>query len=126
MEFEAGEQRMTPEMYEGFGFQADALPSHLHMARVQDESGRRIGFYGDARFSKGCIAECEFDGAAVRIRLLPIDLDLNRARAAERGLPAWASREFAREIAEDMKRMSEPYGTRMVFDEADGSISVET
>ena len=66
MEFEAGEQRMTPEMYEGFGLKRDALPSHMHMSRVRDATGKRIGFYGDARFSKSCIAVCDFDPMACK------------------------------------------------------------
>ena len=124
MEFEAGEQRMTPEMYEGFGFKHDTLPSQLHMFRVQDDSGRRIGFYGDRKFSKGCIALCDFNSDSVEVKLVPIDLELNRARPAERGLPACASPELGREIAQDMARMSERYGTRMKYNDGDGTISV--
>lgn len=124
MEFEAGEQRMTPEMYEGFGLKRDALPSQMHMSRVQDASGKRIGFYGDPKFSKGLIAICNFEPDGVKVKLRPIDLDLNRARPAERGLPACPSPELAREIAQDMARMSEIYGTRIQYSEADGTISV--
>src|SRR6185503_8013863 len=67
IEFEAGEQLMTPEMYEGFGLHRDALPSQMHMSRVADKSGKRIGFYAESRFSKGCIAVCDFDGGAVKV-----------------------------------------------------------
>jgi poly-gamma-glutamate synthesis protein (capsule biosynthesis protein) len=69
---------MTPEMYEGFGLHRDALPSQMHMSRVADKSGKRIGFYAESRFSKGCIAVCDFDGGAVKVKLVPIDMDLNR------------------------------------------------
>jgi poly-gamma-glutamate synthesis protein (capsule biosynthesis protein) len=124
IEFEAGEQRMTPEMYDGFGLKRDALASHMHMSRVQDASGKRIGFYAETRFSKGCIALCDFAPGGVQVKLVPIDLDLNRARPAERGLPAPASPELGREIAQDMARMSEVYGTRIEYDERDGTISV--
>lgn len=124
IEFEAGEQKMTPEMYEGFGFDRDALPSHLHMSRVQDASGKRIGFYGDPKFSKGCLALCDFEPERVQVNLVPIDLDLNRARPAERGLPAYASPKLGREIAHDLARMSEVYGTKIEFDDANGTISV--
>jgi poly-gamma-glutamate synthesis protein (capsule biosynthesis protein) len=124
MEFEAGEQRMTPEMYEGFGFTSNALPSQMHMSRVKDESGNRIGFYGDPKFSKGCVAVCDFEPDRVQVKLVPIDLDLNRARPAERGLPACPSPELGREIAQDMARMSEMYGTRLQYNDDDGTISV--
>src|SRR4029077_2749697 len=56
MEFEAGGQVMTPEMYEAYGFEADALPSDLHMSRVANEAGEKIGFYADRRFSRSCVA----------------------------------------------------------------------
>lgn len=124
MEFEAGEQRMTPEMYEGFGFAPDTLPSQMHMSRVRDSSGERIGFYSDPKFSRSCIALCDFEGERVDVKLVPIDLDLNRARPAERGLPAYASSETGREIYRDMARMSEVYGTRMRYDDTDGTIAV--
>src|SRR5262249_33936954 len=96
MEFEAGEQRMTPEMYEGFGFGVDTLPSRMHMSRVTSKSGERIGFYAEPRFSRACMAVCDFDDGRVRVKLVPLDLDLNRARPAERGLPVWASAEVGR------------------------------
>lgn len=124
MEFEAGEQRITPEMYEAYGFTKDSLPSHLHMSRVRDQSGKRIGFYGDLRFSRGCIALCDFEPNNVRVKLMPIDLDLNRPRPIERGLPAIASAEVGYEIAQEMERMSEPYETMINYDETDGTISV--
>jgi poly-gamma-glutamate capsule biosynthesis protein CapA/YwtB (metallophosphatase superfamily) len=124
IEFEAGEQRMSPEMYENYGLGKDALPSHLHISRAQDASGRPIGFNADARFSKGCVAICDFTGDGTSVQLMPLDLDLNRPRRAERGVPAIASVELGREIARDMERMSEAYGTRMNYEETQGLISV--
>lgn len=126
MEFEAGEQLMTPEMYDGFGFSpaANPLPSHMHMSRVRDSGGQKIGFYGDRKFSKGFVAACDFDENGVAVKLIPLDLDLNRSRPAERGLPACASPEVGREIASEIARMSERYGTRVLYNEADGTISI--
>jgi poly-gamma-glutamate synthesis protein (capsule biosynthesis protein) len=124
MEFEAGEQRMTPEMYEGFGLKRDALPSQMHMSRVTDASGKRIGFYAETRFSKSAIALCDFNGDDVQVKLLPIDLDLNRARPYERGVPAIPKPELGREIAADLERMSQYYGTTVRYNDADGTIAV--
>ena len=124
MEFEAGEQRMTPEMYEGFGFSHDTLPSTMHMSRVTNAGGERIGFYAHPKFSRGCIAVCEFEGDRVGVRLKPLDLDLTRRRPTDRGLPSYAQPPVGREIFKDMVRMSEYYGTQMRFDEASGSIEV--
>jgi poly-gamma-glutamate capsule biosynthesis protein CapA/YwtB (metallophosphatase superfamily) len=124
IEFEAGEQRMSPEMYENYGLTKDALPSHLHKSRAQDASGRPMGFNADPRFSKGCVAICDFANDGTTVGLLPLDLDLNRPRRAQRGVPAVAAVELGREIARDMERMSEAYGTRMNYDERQGLISV--
>ena len=124
MEFEAGEQRMTPEMYEGFGLSRDALPSQLHMSRVQDDAGQRIGFYAERKFSNGCYAVCDFGERGVELKLVPIDLDLNRRRSAERGLPAYPTSEVARLIADELIQVSEIYGTRMQFNERDNTITV--
>lgn len=124
MEFEAGMQKMTPEMYEAYGFTKDSLPSDLHMSRARNAEGKAIGFYGDRRFSNSCIAICDIGEEGVTIRLQAIDLDLNRKRPSERGLPAIASPELAREIAAAMATMSEVYGTVVTYNEADGLIDV--
>jgi poly-gamma-glutamate capsule biosynthesis protein CapA/YwtB (metallophosphatase superfamily) len=123
-EFEAGEQKMTPEMYDGFGLGRDALPSDLHGARVKDAAGERIGFYADRRFSNGCLAQCDFEGGAVKVRLLPLDLDMNRPRPAERGLPAWPAPAVGRAIADEIARLSSFWSTRIAYDPVDGSIAV--
>ncbi len=125
MEFEAGMQRMTPEMYETYGFTKDALPSHLHMSRARDKAGDTIGFYADARFSKSALAILDIGEGGIRVRLLPLDLDLNRKRPSERGLPACAAPELAREIASDIAKMSEGYGTVVRYNETDGLIDVD-
>ncbi|UFN51304.1 CapA family protein [Roseomonas sp. OT10] len=124
MEFEAGMQRMTPEMYEAYGFPADALPSHLHKSRVEDAEGKRIGFYGDPRFSRGCVAVCDIEGGEIAVKLVPLDLDLNRPKPHERGLPALAGAELGQAIADDIAAMSRVYGTKIQYDTADGSIRV--
>jgi poly-gamma-glutamate capsule biosynthesis protein CapA/YwtB (metallophosphatase superfamily) len=122
MEFEAAETRMTPEMYEAYGFGPDSLPSDLHMSRIHDEQGRKHGFYAGPRFSRSVVAVCEFGNGAPGVRLTPLDLDLSRARPADRGLPAIATAEEGRAIAEDLARMSACYGTRIVYDSARGQI----
>jgi poly-gamma-glutamate synthesis protein (capsule biosynthesis protein) len=124
MEFEAGMQRMTPEMYETYGFTKDSLPSHLHMSRARDTEGKPIGFYADQRFSRSAIAILDMEEGEIKVRILPLDLDLNRSRPSERGLPACAKPDLAREIAEDLAVMSEAYGTEVRYNEADGLIDV--
>lgn len=123
MEFEAGEQRMTPEMYEAYGFDKDNLPSDLHLSRVHDAEGRKQGFYAEPRFSRSVVAICDFNDSGVTVKLAPIDLDLNRTHVSDRGVPMMASPEEARAIVEDMTRLSVWYGTRFALD-PDGFIAV--
>jgi poly-gamma-glutamate synthesis protein (capsule biosynthesis protein) len=123
MEYEAGEQRITPEMYEVYGFAKEATPSEVHMSRARDKDGNWIGFYAESRFSRSCVAICDF-GRETRIRLVPVDLDLRRERPADRGLPAWASPELGREIAADLAGLSQYYGTTIRYDERDNMIEV--
>ena len=125
MEFEAAETRMTPEMYEAYGFTRDSLPSDLHMSRIHDEKGEKQGFYASPRFSRSVAAICDFGQGAPKVRLLPLDLDLSRPRPADRGLPAIASAEEGRAIAEDLARMSRYYGSKIRYDDATGMILVE-
>jgi poly-gamma-glutamate capsule biosynthesis protein CapA/YwtB (metallophosphatase superfamily) len=122
MEFETGEYRMSPEMYEAYGFTRASLPSHLHRSRVEDAEGSRIGFYGEPRFSRSGLAVCDVDGAGVTPTLVPLDIDMNRPRPTERGTPAIASEAVGKAIAEDLARMSAPYGTRVTYDEGNGRI----
>ena len=123
MEFEAGEQVMTPEMYAAYGFSSTSLPSDLHMSRVRNASGELIGFYGDPRFSQGCIGICDFEEREIKVRLLPLDLDLNRERTVERGLPVIADRKLGQQICNNIAAMSEAYGTKLHYDD-DGLITV--
>lgn len=123
MEFEAGEQRMTPEMYEAYGFTKDHLPSDLHMSRIHDANGNKQGFYAEPRFSRSIVAICDYAEDGVTVKLVPLDLDLNRKRVSDRGVPAIAGREEAQAIANDMTRLSSYYGTRYQLNE-DGLIAV--
>ena len=125
MEFEAGEQLMTPEMYDAYGFGRDCLPSHMHQSRVADKDGNKIGFYAEKRFSRSVLAEIDIDDAGnVTSRLLPLDLDLNRPRVSDRGLPQIASVDEGRAIAEDLKRLSRFWGTEIRYNEATGLIDI--
>lgn len=125
MEFEAAETRMTPEMYEAYGFAPEALPSDLHMSRIHDDQGRRQGFYAEPRFSRSVAAICDFVRDTTQVRLVPLDLDLSRPRPTDRGLPAIASAQEGRAIADDLSRLSRFYGTTIRYDDATGMISAQ-
>ena len=126
MEFETGSNINTPEMYAGFGFGRDSLPSDLHMSRVADENGNKIGFYADQRFSRSCVAILDIEDGKIEVSLVPIDLDLNRERPSQRGFPQIASAQLGQEIADDIAAMSEYYGTRIEFDAASNLIRIQS
>jgi poly-gamma-glutamate synthesis protein (capsule biosynthesis protein) len=124
MEFEAGQQIMSPEMFEGYGHPPDALPSTMPMGRVTDSKGNKIGFYAEKRFSRAAIALCDIADGNVRVALLPIDLDLNRPRPAERGVPRIADAREGQAIADDLARLSTYYGTPIAYTPETGLIAV--
>ncbi|MFE8151926.1 CapA family protein [Brenneria goodwinii] len=126
MEFEAGESIIAPEMYAAYGYDLDSRPADLHRARAKDLEGNFVGFNAEPRFSRNCIAILDYELGALQFRLLPIDLGMNRERSLDRGLPRLVSAEIGHEIAADLTRMSERYGTVLHYDEALGTISIET
>lgn len=125
MEFEAGESIISPEMYQTYGYPASARPSDLHRARAKDNEGNFIGFNSESRFSKNCLAILDDDAGSLQFSLLPIDLGLNRDRPLSRGLPEPVTAAMGHEIAADLTRMSEKYGTRLHYNEQSGTISIE-
>lgn len=124
MEFEAGESKIPPEMYETYGYDREALPSDLHGGRAKDHDGNFIGFNADPKHSKNCLALLDWQNGELAFQLLPVDLGLNRERVLERGLPVLASPEVGREIAQDLTEASRKYGTRFAYREEDGTISI--
>lgn len=126
MEFEAGESKIAPEMYEAYGFDKDALPSDLHISRREDKNGNRIGFYSEERFSHNCLAVCDFTTDDLQFKLLPLDLGLNRKRVLERGLPVIASAETGKNITRELTQLSKKYGTKFEYSENDGSIAIHS
>ena len=125
MEFEAGESLIGPEIYTAYGYSLDARPSDLHRARAKDSQGNFTGFNAGSRFSKNCVALLDYEDGALRFKLLPLDLGMNRERPLDRGLPVTVSAALGHEIAADLTRMSERYGTVLRYDEDTGTILIE-
>lgn len=123
MEFEAGESIIGPEMYEAYGHAADARPSDLHRARARNAAGEFIGFNAEARFSQNALAIFDLEKDGITCQLLPLDLGMNRERPLDRGLPRIVSPAEGHKIAELLTRLSERYGTRFSYDEAQGLLT---
>ena len=124
MEFEPGEQKMPPEMYENYGLPKDSMPSDLHMARVHDKEGNRIGFYSHPRFSQNAIAICDVEEGKIEFKLVPIDLNLASEKPLERGVPIIPTPEVGEEIVRSLEKLSERYGTKMKYNKDSGTITV--
>ncbi len=122
MEFEAGESIIAPEMYEAYGYGVDSRPSDLHTNRAKDVNGNFIGFNAERRFSENCLLQLDYEDGKLTWGLLPIDLHMDDPRPLSRGLPRIAPAENARKIAEHLTEYSVPYGTKLVYQEADGLI----
>jgi len=125
MEFEAGESMIPPEMYEGYGLNADSRPSDLHGGRAKDKNGNWNGFYAERRFSKNLMVVLDFKGGHAEYKLFPLDLDMRRDNCLERGLPVLASSEVGEEIAHDLTEMSKRYKTQFFYDKEDGTIMIK-
>lgn len=124
MEFEAGESIIAPEMYESYGYDVDSRPSDLHSNRAKDKNGNFIGFNAERRFSENCLLQIDQTEKGISFGLLPIDLCMEADRVLDRGLPRIASPKVARMIAANLTAYSEPYGTKLVYDETDGLIHI--
>ena len=117
MEFEAGESIIAPEMYESYGYSIDSRPSDLHANRAKDRDGNFIGFNAERRFSENCLVQFDLEDGELSFSLIPVDLGMDRENPLQRGLPYPASPGAARQIAENLTKYSERYGTEFVYDE---------
>ena len=111
-------------MYESYGYDVNSRPSDLHSNRAKDKDGNFIGFNAERRFSENCLLQIDKTEDGISFALLPIDLRMAAERPLDRGLPEIAAPEAARTIAANMTAYSEPYGTKLVYDEADGLIHI--
>lgn len=127
MEFEAGESKICPEMYESYGYDSQtALPSDLHENRIKDSNGQFIGFGSEPRFSENVFISFSIqDKEHVSYKLIPLDLGLTRENPLHRGLPVIADQKEGQRITERLQKISEPYGTKFTYHVKGGYISIE-
>lgn len=84
------------------------------------ERRRVTGVFGERIWFESVIAVSRFapDGRAAEIELHPIELRWDGPRDADRGIPRPAGQPAAERILERLRRLSEPYGTKIII--ADG------
>jgi poly-gamma-glutamate capsule biosynthesis protein CapA/YwtB (metallophosphatase superfamily) len=109
---------MPADMYESFGLGNDALASDFYDARSKPDP--KTGYptaYHPARQEvwESALMVPTFRGhRAVEIRMYPVDLGF-RVRRSQQGLPRLAEPELAKKIIDRLARMSQVYGTSIVY-----------
>jgi poly-gamma-glutamate capsule biosynthesis protein CapA/YwtB (metallophosphatase superfamily) len=99
--------------YDKVGLDGDALPSDYYSKRSKNDT---VGFPADRRYWQSAVVEVVYsrEGALKQVRLHPIALGFGNARS-KRGQPAPASKKEAAEIFDDLKTVSEPFGTQFSY-----------
>lgn len=96
--------------YERYGLGPGALPGEFQDVRIEAMGG---GFPADPAYWESVLALASFrDGELEEIRLHPVTLGHGLERPV-RGRPLLAGPELSRQILDDLRRLSEPYGTRI-------------
>lgn len=100
------------ESYQRFGLDEKATPTDFLDARTGNETR---GFPAAAEYWHGIAAACDFRGGKLaRLDLHPLDLGHGTPRA-QRGRPMLADGKTAAAILDRVRRLSERYGTELVF-----------
>lgn len=122
---------MPDDMYENFGIGNESLAADLYDTRFKiDKTGRpTTGFPTSSIYYESVIAVPVFRGhKVVEIKLYPIDIGHKMPRP-QRGTPRMADPALAKKIIDELAKMSEIFGTRIVFKDGIGiweSGAVET
>lgn len=108
-------------------FQRVDLPGEASTVDYYDERQRIQGGYftTEPTYWESVVALPAFDGGKLKeIRLLPVTLGFGESRA-RRGRPMLAGPELGRKIIDRLARLSEPFGTRIRYENGIGIIRLE-
>jgi len=99
--------------YDKVALDGDALPSDYYSKRSKNDT---VGFPADRRYWQSAVTEVVYslDGTLKEVRMHPISLGFGNKRT-KRGQPYPAPKEEADQIIEDLKRVSEPFGTKFKY-----------
>ena len=96
------------DIYDRFGLTLEDTPADMYDKRSNNDQS---GFPGDPVYWESIIAVTHFnDNKLATIELIPISLGHEKPRS-QRGKPAVARGEKAQKILDDIRKMSEPFGT---------------
>ncbi|MBI4540177.1 MAG: CapA family protein [Gemmatimonadetes bacterium] len=108
---------MPSDNYEVYALPDSALASDLYDARFR---GGTIGFPTNSIYYESVVALPTFQGQRlVELKLYPIDMARTAPRS-QRGTPRMADEATGRKIIERLAQLSEPFGTRIVYENGIG------
>ena len=114
---------MPDDMYESFALGNGALAGDFYDARSKPDpkTGEPTAYYPAQKdIWESALAVPVFQGhKVVEIKLYPVDMGFRLPRP-QKGTPRLADPVLARSIIERLARMSEPYGTSIVFKDGIG------
>jgi poly-gamma-glutamate synthesis protein (capsule biosynthesis protein) len=115
--------RLPYENYERYGLGANTHGSDFNAARYDNDTR---GFPATPEIWESVIAMPKFrNGELSAIELHPITLGYGKARTV-RGRPMLAKGELAEKIIGDLQRLSQPFGTEIIFEDGIGVVSLQT
>lgn len=99
--------------YDKVGLDGDALPSDYYSRRSRNDT---VGFPADRRYWQSGVVEVVYalDGTLKAVRIHPVSLGFGNKRS-QRGQPYPAPRQEADQIMDDLKRVSQPFGTTFSY-----------
>jgi poly-gamma-glutamate capsule biosynthesis protein CapA/YwtB (metallophosphatase superfamily) len=110
---------LPPAAYEGLGLGHDDTPGDWGWGRSK---GGKQGHAANPVFYRSAVAECRYDGGALKeIILHPIDLGFGRS-IGQRGRPLLAGPEVSGEVISWLQRVSKPFGTEISAEGSKGVI----
>ena len=111
------------DMYESYELGNDALAADLYdkRSKIDPRTGLATAYYSaDPEAWESVVAVPEFEGHRVAaIKLYPVDMGFSMPRS-QKGTPRLAGPELGKTIIDRVARMSEIYGTKIVFTDGAG------
>ena len=109
------------EFYSQYGLDHQHLPADLYDERIIGDDGKPKG---GEEYWESIVARCSYeDGEINGIDIIPLDLGRNLPRPI-RGRPVLATGEKRTKIFEDIKRLSNPYGTAITVKDGVGRVNI--
>jgi poly-gamma-glutamate synthesis protein (capsule biosynthesis protein) len=110
------------DLYQSFGLGPDALTSEVYDVRSDHD---KKNWPAEPRDWESVIAEVVFrDGTPTQINLTPISLGYGLKRP-DRGYPRLADAALGTKILERLRKLSEPYGTKVAIENGMGTITLQ-